>query len=69
MRTVVTTEELRIDLLSRQLMTSAYDGNVEALLAANPGLSEQGAFIAAGTRLIVPEPLPPATISAPNPWE
>ena len=69
----ITTQEWRLDLLAKHLFGSAYHGNVEALLVANPGLSLQGQlkgqFIKAGTVLSVPKPLSAKPIVAVNPWD
>lgn len=66
-----TAEELRLDILTRDLLGSEGGGNVEALLAANPGLAAGGAFVPAGTRLVVPDVPRPASRLLPsiNPWE
>ena len=69
----ITTQDLRLDLLTKQLMGSANHGNVEVLLKANAGLSADislhGQFVAAGTRLVVPKPQAATPVSAINPWE
>lgn len=55
-------EDIRLDRLTNHLMGKTGDGAVEALLAANPGLAAQGAIIAEGTEVEVPEV--PASTSA-----
>lgn len=70
-RLYVTAEETRLDILARDLLGTERDGMVEALLDANPGLPDQGVFIAAGTTIIAPEIARPAAkiIKTVDPWD
>lgn len=63
------TEPLRLDILARDTMGTEQKGCFEALLKANPGLADQGAFARAPQTIVVPQtPAPPATPSV-NPWD
>ena len=68
MRKVVTVENLRIDILTKQLMGTAGQNAVEALLMANPGLAENSLYVPEGIELVVPDlPAQPA-VPAVQPW-
>ena len=58
----------RIDRIAKRLYGSEGNGAVELLYASNPGLAAQGAFIAAGTVLTVPDPPAAKALSVQLPW-
>lgn len=70
MVTKVTVEEpVRLDILAREKMGTERDGAFEALLAANPGLAEEGPFVVAPRAVVIPAtPAKPAAPSI-NPWD
>ena len=69
-RPFTTTEELRVDILARQLVGNEREGGLEALLAVNPGLAGVGHFVPEGTRLAVPPRRDgPQVVKSVNPWE
>lgn len=63
--------DTRLDQLAHDAYGSERGGNVEALLAANPGLAALGAVIPRGTVVLLPQRAEPATASAVvvNPWD
>jgi len=69
MRSYEVAEEIRIDILAREIYGSEQRGTVEALLDANPGLACSGSgYVPPGTIDVpnTPQPVPLATV---NPWE
>ena len=58
----------RLDRIAKALYGTERSGTVEALLAANPGLALQGAFIAPGTVLLVPNVTPVSTSTYVPQW-
>lgn len=69
MRRWVTTRATRLDLLVAELMGTTEGGNVEAVLAANPGLAAVGPIVPEGRTIEVPE-VPPVTPASPTRiWE
>ena len=70
-RTVTITEEMRLDVLAQQTLGSEGGGNLELLLAANPGLASAGPF--APERVTIAVPLPPTkpaiAAATVNPWD
>lgn len=64
-------EDTRIDQLARDAYGSERGGNVEALLAANPGLAALGPLIPRGTVVLLPQRSEPGAASAftVNPWD
>lgn len=71
MSTVVTAaEELRVDILARDLLGSEGGGRTELLLAANPGLAARGPYVDEGTALTVPAiAAEPVVLPSVNPWD
>ena len=66
---IETTEPLRLDILAHDTMGTEQNGCFEALLSANPGLADQGAFALAPQTIVVPQaPALPASPSI-NPWD
>ncbi|QRE76140.1 tail protein X [Methylobacterium aquaticum] len=66
----VQTDRERIDRIAGRLYGTATGGTVEALLAANPGLAAEGAYLVRGRKIRVPAK--PATTPDPaltRPWE
>jgi phage tail protein X len=59
-------EELRVDLVAKALLGTEQNGNLEALLAANPELPAP--YVTEGTELLVPDAAPPATPKTVYPW-
>ena len=64
----------RVDRVAKRLYGSERGGTLEALLAANPGLSElalsQVGYLVRGTELEVPtEPAPEPNPALKRPWE
>ncbi|MBX3545608.1 tail protein X [Chelatococcus sp.] len=69
-RTYIPKEDLRLDILARDLLGTEQEGAVEMLVAANPGLAERSkGFATAGEALIVPEFSRKTVIDTVNPWE
>ena len=68
MTRIRTTENLRLDILTKQLLGTEQDGAVEALLAANPGLAAQGPYVEEGTGLTVPARPDKPAVPAVQPW-
>lgn len=68
---VVTAEETRLDILSRDLLGTEREGMTEVLLAANPGLADQGPYVAAGTQIVLPDVDRTATrvVKTVDPWD
>ncbi|MFT4097122.1 MAG: tail protein X [Rhodoblastus sp.] len=62
-------EPLRLDILAHDTMGTEQKGCFEALLAANPGLADQGPFALAPQTIVVPEAPTIAATPAVNPWE
>ncbi len=58
----------RIDRIAKALYGSEQGGTVELLWSVNPGLAEQGAFIASGTVIAVPNPPATKTNGVQLPW-
>ena len=69
MRAVIITENIRIDILVRDLMGTEHDGSVELFLTANPGLADKGPYVDAGTLITVPERPPKPLAPVVNPWD
>lgn len=69
MRAVIIPENIRIDILARDLMGTERDGCVELFLAANPGLANNGPYVDAGTLINVPERPPKPLTPVVNPWD
>ena len=68
--TLTMREELRLDILARDLLGRETGGRVELLLSANPGLAAAGAYVVEGTEVDVPTIAAEPTIAASvNPWE
>lgn len=64
-------EEIRLDRAAKRYLDTEQDGNVEAILALNPGLAALGGWVPAGYDLVLPVPDPDALPILPsiNPWE
>jgi len=65
-------EEVRLDRAAKRLLGTEQNGNVETLLALNPGLASHGGWVPEGYALVVP--VPEAEAQTPilpsiNPWE
>lgn len=70
MTVVRTTEELRLDILTRDLLGTEKGGRVEALLSANQGLAALGPYVPAAAVLTVPAiDASPVVAPSVNPWE
>jgi phage tail protein X len=69
MMVYVVTRETRLDVLVADLMGTASDGAVEAVLAANPGLAAVGPTIPIGREIIVPDPPMAERTSSTRVWE
>lgn len=66
---ILITEPVRLDILAKEAMGTECDGALEALLAANPGISAQGPFISAPRIIEIPgAPPKPAAITV-SPWD
>jgi phage tail protein X len=62
-------EPVRLDILAAETMGTEKNGALEALLAANPGLAEEGPYLAAPRKLAIPPtPQKPPAPSI-NPWD
>ena len=58
----------RIDRIAKDLYGSEQGGTVALLWSANPGLADQGVFIAPGTVIAVPDPPATKATSVQLPW-
>ena len=63
------TEPLRLDILAHDTMGTEQKGCFEALLEANPGLADQGAFAMAPQTIVVPQAPTLAPTPSVNPWD
>jgi len=62
-------EPVRLDILAKEQMGTERNGALEALLDANPGLADEGPFVAAPRYVdILPTPEKPPVPTV-NPWE
>lgn len=66
---ITTTEPVRLDILAQELMGRASHGALEALLAANPGLAAEGAYVTEGRVINVPETPAIPDVPVVNPWD
>lgn len=62
-------EPVRLDILAKEKMGSERDGAFEALLAANPGISASGPFVAAPVIIEIPEAPQKPPVSIISPWD
>ncbi|MGC5778838.1 tail protein X [Methylobacterium sp. NFXW15] len=70
--TVAVPEEIRLDRAAKRWCGTEQEGNVNRLLALNPGLATLGGFVPEGFRLRVPRPAPEDRLRVQlsiNPWE
>ncbi len=65
---VTISQPLRLDIIAAETMGTEQNGCMEALLAANPGLSAGGPYIAEGTTVSAPPAPVVAPVPAVNPW-
>ena len=60
-KTVIARPDEPLDVLVRRALGTERQGNVEAVLAANPGLSAQSLFLPAGLSVTIPDVTPQST--------
>lgn len=68
-RIVNVVEPVRLDILALETMGKAGDGALEALLDANRGMADQGAFVVAPRDVVVPDTPAAAAAASVNPWD
>ena len=60
----------RVDRIARKLYGTEREGNLELLLAANPGIAGRGPYLPRGTQLDVPaKPAPRPSVTYQRPWD
>lgn len=62
-------EPVRLDILAKEKMGTERDGALEALLAANPGVSASGPFVTAPAIIEIPAAPQKTPVVTVSPWD
>lgn len=67
----VVLEEIRLDRAAKRYLGTERKGNVETILALNPGLAAHGGWVPEGYDLVLPvlDPEAAPVLTSINPWE